>query len=62
MTIESIVRKHMEAMHDELLQWLRGPQAQNDSPYGFAEEVIFHIDKGTMYSSEYAGWYKEEAD
>ncbi len=67
MTIEGIVRKHMEAMHDELRLYMATQKPldadyERDYPTGhdFALAVITEIDKGTMYASEYADWYKEE--
>lgn len=66
MTIEGIIRKHMEAMHDELREWLRNEKYVNRAsrtfqrPESFANTVIWEIDKGTMYSSEYVDWYNEE--
>lgn len=66
MTVEGIIRKHMEAMHDELLLWLRNEKYVNRAsrtfqhPDSFAMKVITEIDKGTMYSSDYVDWYNEE--
>jgi len=66
MTIEGIIRKHMEAMHDELLLWLRNEKyvarerRTFDAPEAFALKVITEIDRGTMYSSDYVDWYNEE--
>lgn len=64
--IEGIIRKHMEAMHDELAFWLRNEKYVNrasrtfDRPEAFASTVISEIDNGTMYASEYVDWYEEE--
>lgn len=66
MTVEGIIRKHMEAMHDELLAWLRyekhvaRERRTFQYPESFAKKVITEIDKGTMYSSDYVDWYNEE--
>lgn len=62
MTIEEIIRKHMEAMHDELREWMGTPFVEFVTPLEFARTVIREIDKGTMYSSEYMDWYNEEVE
>lgn len=64
--IDNIIRKHMEAMHDEIYAWLRNEKyvarerRTFDSPEAFANTVIREIDGGTMYSSGYVDWYNEE--
>lgn len=66
MTVEGIIRKHMEAMHDELLFWLRNEKyvarerRTFETPEFFASTVIREIDSGTMFSSDYVDWYNEE--
>ena len=61
--VEYIVRRHMEAMHDELAGWMEGQtrvanlEVQNGIE--FAGRVRGNVFAGCMSFEEYIDWFNE---
>ena len=61
MSVENVVRKHMEAMHDDLLELLHSMEGLEPAD---GEEFAACVSKlvlgGMMTGAEYAEWFDEE--
>jgi len=61
--VEYIVRRHMEAMHDELAAWMEGQTrvANLEVADGeeFADRVNDELGAGRMFRGEYIEWFNE---
>lgn len=61
--VEYIVRRHMEAMHDELAAWMEGQtrvaNLEVADGEGFADRVEVAVAAGVMSHDEYIDWFNE---